>query len=336
LPRLFERRPPGGERADAPRRLPLTLPGSETPLWFDCATAAAEDGGVMVFAIPTDRLVRAEGSLREFVQTLTKTFAHLTTGLAVFDRERRLALFNPALTDLSALEPQFLSGRPTLYDFLDRLRERQRMPEPKDYKSWRRRIGEMEAAAATGTHIETWSLPSGQTYRVTGRPHPEGAVAFLFEDISAEISATRRYRSELELSQSVLDSLEEAIVVFSAAGSLILSNRAYDLLWACETATTLGEIGVIDATRIWQDQCEPTPAWGELRDHVQTRQDRAEWTARIRRRDGRSLACRVTPIAGNATLVGFAEVREPPRARSKLWVAQQGLTVPSQTVPQEG
>jgi len=51
---------------------------------------------------------------RNFVQTLTKTFAQLSIGLAIFNRERQLVLFNPALIDLTALPADFLTGRPHL------------------------------------------------------------------------------------------------------------------------------------------------------------------------------------------------------------------------------
>ena len=44
--------------------------------------------------------MQAETALRGFMQTLAKTFAHLPTGLAIFDQHRQLALFNPALAPL--------------------------------------------------------------------------------------------------------------------------------------------------------------------------------------------------------------------------------------------
>ena len=52
------------------------------------------DGRLRV-AMPADGAVRAERGRIEFLQTLTKTFATLAAGLAVFDRRRRLMLFNP-------------------------------------------------------------------------------------------------------------------------------------------------------------------------------------------------------------------------------------------------
>ena len=162
-------------------------------------------GETMGFALDADDLVAAEASLRRFVETLTETFAHLPIGLAVFDKNRRLGLFNPALTELVKIDAVWLAGRPSLRDFLERLRETRQMPEQKDFASWRRKLCELEEGAREGTYEESWQLPSGKIFRVTGRPHPQGALAFLFEDISTSIMLERKYRSELELSQATLD-----------------------------------------------------------------------------------------------------------------------------------
>lgn len=318
LPVLFDKSslPSGG--ADAHRRLPMTRVGE--PLgWFECH-AAPVGAEVLYTAVDASDAVRAEAKLREFMQTLTKTFAHLTVGLAVFDRARRLALFNPALSDLTGLPADFLSAQPTLFGFLDKLRERRMVPEPKDFGSWRRKIMELEAAAADGRYAEVWSLPDGRTYRVSGRPHPDGAVAFLFEDISAEISLTRRFRSELEVGQGVLDAMEEAIVVFSAGGVLVMANAAYGALWGEDPDTTLADIDVVQACRRWIERTAPTPVWGDLRDFVTRGEDRSEWSADVRLRDGRSLFCRIAPIPGGATLVRFqpgARTARPPLPLSR-------------------
>ncbi len=169
----------------------------------------------------------ARDNQRNFVQTLTKTFAQLSVGLAIFDADRRLVLFNPALHDLTLLPAEFLIARPTLFSFLDRLRDHQMIPEPKDYSSWRDQMGALESAAAEGSYHETWPLPNGQTFRVTGKPHPNGAIAFLLEDISDEVSLTRKFRSQIDISAAVIDNLETAICVFSSSGSLVLANECH-------------------------------------------------------------------------------------------------------------
>ncbi|RPE64738.1 PAS domain-containing protein [Pacificibacter maritimus] len=274
------------------------------------------DDGTLFTAMPAERTLAAERTLREFRQTLTKTFAHLTIGLAIFDKDRNLVLFNPALHDLTALPIEFLSMRPALTAFLDRLRDTKMMPEPKDYKSWRHEISALESAASIGTYEEIWSLHGGVTYRVTGRPHPDGAIAFLFENISAEMSLTRRFRSEIETSQAVFDSLNEAIAVFENDGTLLMANSAYKTLWGTDDTDNNKEVSVLDATRVWHAKCAPSPIWGDVRDFVGRIGERNEWESTTRLWDGRRVHCRFVPLANGQTLSGFtpeAIIERPPR-----------------------
>lgn len=287
------------------RRTCLTSARGDAQRWFDI-TSAQHGASWLHFGIDVTAVVRAEIAQRNFVQTLTKTFAYLPIGLAIFDRNRQLALFNPALIDLTQLSAEFLSGRPNLLSFFDRLREGRMMPEPKNYHGWREQMADLVAAASDDRYSETWSLASGLTYKVTGRPHPDGAIAFLFEDISAEISLTRRFRSELELSQCVIDTLDDAIAIFSQNGVLSFSNTAYRTLWKSDPDSSFAEMTVVDATRQWQELCHPSPMWGELRDFVVQGHDRAAWEMRVTHRNGGQILCQITPVSGGSTLVSFA------------------------------
>lgn len=283
----------------------LALRNKDKPdAWFDChLTRVGHD--LLCTAFQADEAVRSENRRREFTQTLTKTFAELPIGLAIFDQSRRLVLFNPALLDLTSLPTDFLTSRPSMVSFLDRLRESRVMPEPRDYRTWRKSIADLEVAAVNGTYSETWSLPDGDTYHVTGRPHPDGAVALLFQDISSEMSLTRRFRAELEQSQSVIDALEDGVAMFSAAGQLTLTNKAYSDLWQVKDQSMLVGSDVNDVTRLWHQGTVPTPVWGDFRDFAQRTHDREEWQSTVTLRDGRIVSCRFHPQKGGATLAVF-------------------------------
>ena len=296
-------------------RQSVTVEGGGQKLWYDVSTVQQRNG-VLCYAVDVNAVVDAEAAQRNFVQTLTKTFAQLSIGLAIFDRNRQLALFNPALIDLTALPTDFLSARPSLLSFFDRLRDSWMMPEPKDYSSWRQQLADLIEAASSGQYQETWSLPSGSVYSVSGRPHPDGAVAFLFEDITAEITLARRFRAELEQNQAVLDALSSAIAVFAPDGTLTFCNAAYRKLWGVDPDRSFAKFTVVDATRNWQDQCYATPVWGELRDFVSARENRAEWRARVRLRSGGELDCTVRPIQKGATMVKFSRVAAQPGAET--------------------
>lgn len=303
VPLLFDQRRSEGED-DRPVRQALTRPdGSRT--WYDVLDRRAETGERIRFATPADSLVRAEDALRNFVQTLTKTFAHLPIGLAVFDKDRKLAIFNPALADLTGLPPDWLTGRPSIFSFLDRLRNASMTPEPRDFSSWRARIAEMMQEAETGIYEENWSLPSGQTYRVTGRPHPDGAIALVFEDITTAVTLKRKFRSEIAFSQSVLDNIEDGIAVLDRAGRLVLGNEVFTRLWGVSAEDTLSEIPLLDLLDVFRSRSRPTPVWGELRDFALVASERAQWDASVEHRDGDIIDCRFTPLPGRSTMCRF-------------------------------
>lgn len=286
-------------------RVSVETPDHNAKLWLDL-TSVAHEQGHLFYAVDINAIVEAETTQRKFVQTMTKTFAQLSIGLAIFDRNRQLALFNPALIDLTTLPPDFLSCRPSLSSFFDRLRDQHMMPEPKNYRSWRRQMNDLLEAAQDGNYQETWTLPSGSVYSVSGRPHPDGAVAFLFEDITAEITLTRRFRSEMDLMQSILDKLADGVAVFADDGTLAFTNYAYHQLWGELDETGFEVTTILDVTRSWQEKCAATPILGEIREFIETRENRAEWNANFQMRTGEEVNCTISPMQNGATIICFA------------------------------
>lgn len=283
-------------------RVSLELPEQDSKLWFDITTVKYGDE-YLGYALDTKAIVDAESAQRNFVQTLAKTFAQLSIGLAIFDRNGQLALFNPALIDLTDLPADFLSARPTLLNFFDRLRDQRVMPEPKDYGTWRQEITELVEAASTGKYHETWSLPSGSIFSVSGRPHPDGAIAFLFEDITAEITLTRRFREELELGLSVMDKIDEAIVVFSSDGGVAYSNQPFKQMWNIDPDVGLARMSFSDVEKCWRDKTDMDKVWMDIRDYVEDNGPRTPFRRTLPQKDGQLLNCEVESLPNCATLV---------------------------------
>lgn len=302
LPKVFDQSVLVAEQS--PTRTAVSDGSRSRNYWFDVTTISAGQS-LTHYASDANAIVNAEIAQRNFVQTLTKTFAQLSIGLAIFDRNRQLALFNPALIDLTSLPADFLSSRPNLQTFFDRMRENRMMPEPRNYASWREQIAELVVAASDDRFMETWTLPSGVTYRVIGRPHPDGAIAFLFEDISAEVSLTRRFRADLELGQSMIDSLKHAVAVFSPTGKLQFCNLAYRNLWNCEPDTGLAEHSFKDAMKHWRQNTEKTDDWERLRHHILDLNPRPGWSCNLVLQTGEEMEMQVVSLTGGYTSIVF-------------------------------
>ena len=286
------------------RRDSITLPTGQQS-WFDLCAVDAESR-TMVYALNVDTVVNAEIAQRNFVQILTKTFAHLSIGLAIFNRDRQLALFNPALVDLTDLPAEFLTGRPTIMCFFDRLRDNRTMPEPKNYANWRARVGTVVAAASDGSFRETWALPDGRTFRVTGRPHPDGAVAFMFEDISHEISLTRSFRSELALGASVLNALDQSIAVFGPDGRLEFSNAQFQAACALPNTIAQSDHKLAQAQAHWKRQFAPSPALAQFL--AELAEPDGAFQGVLTGKDQTKTDMRLHPLAGGMRMVAFQPV----------------------------
>ncbi|MGR3433436.1 MAG: PAS-domain containing protein [Shimia sp.] len=287
----------------APQRRVAVTGEDGVPMWFDVHRVDV-GGRAQFYAHRVDRMIASEDQRKQFVQTLTKTFANLSVGLAIFDAKRELVLFNPALLDLLELPFSFLSGRPTLARLVDELRDRQVIGEPKDYKAWRRKLAEFEATDDDAIYSETWPLPGGLTFRVTGRPHPDGAIAFTFEDISAELAMSRRFRAEIEQGHAMLDLMEEAVVVFSRSGALVFSNEAYRKMWGSSFDTQLLERRVEEEIALWGDRI------GDDLDRIAGPLVRGSGRHRALTRDrtGQPVAMRLEPLRGGHRMVGFTRI----------------------------
>ncbi len=267
------------------------------------------------FARDMTPLVHAQTVQREFVQTLTKTFANLTTGLAIFDKRRRLTLFNPALVDLTGMNVPMLSARPDLMDFFDHLREAQIMPEPRDYADWRAQIRDAVSQADAGLYHDVWSLPDGLTYRITGRPHPDGAVAFLFEDISSEITLTRRFRAQIDLRQSVLDNLEEAIAVFAPNNLLMFCNTPCTTLLKIDPDHGFADMSLRDVLSAARATFGDSAQWRGFAEPLLAGPAAERGAATVPLPDGRRARCRLTPLGGGARMLRITVMENAPAAQ---------------------
>ena len=286
------------------RRISLDIPSQSGEAWFE-VTTLKNGPNALHFANNANATVSAEYAKRQSVQTFGRIFAHLSTGLAIFDQERRLSMFNPALIEMTGLSPEFLSNKPTIEMFLDHLREARLLPEPKDYIKWREQFSLGDATQNEKSYCENWDIADGQTFKVSGQPNRDKTYAFFFEDISADVSLTRRFRSDIETGQGVLDTLPEAIAVFSANGTLVMSNRAYTKLWGVDHETLVRNHDLRAEMLMWQSHCTGSQIWGGLRDFIARSGERTIWKDSAVMDDGRQFMCNAQPMPGGMTMITF-------------------------------
>ncbi|MEM9059411.1 MAG: PAS-domain containing protein [Pseudomonadota bacterium] len=271
------------------------------------------NGDRIGFATDASTAASAERTLTRFVQTMTETFAHLTVGLAIFDRNQTLALFNPALVQMWQLEPAWLARRPSLRDIVDELRASRRLPELQDFHKWRTELLNLFENTEAADYEELWHLANGSNIRVLARPHPHGSLAFIFDDVTERMRLEQRYRHSIDLRRVTLDRLNEGIAVFGANGLLQFINQAFHDIWGTNSEVVYAAMHIRQFIPMCQQLSPDSDIWRRLHSFVTGEDNRREWEAQVTTQSGFTLNARFSPLPDGSTMAVFTNISDSQR-----------------------
>ena len=276
------------------------------------------DGNRVGLATDAGTAASAERTLTRFVQTMTETFAHLTVGLAIFDRNQTLALFNPALVQMGQVEPAWLARRPSLRDIIDELRATRRLPELQDFHKWRTRLVNLFENTEAADYEELWHLADGSNIRVLARPHPHGSLAFIFDDVTERMRLEQRYRHSIDLRRATLDGLNEGIAVFGANGLLQFVNQAFHEIWGTDSESIYAAMHARQLITFCEDLTVEDEVWHRLHSFITGEDNRRAWTTRLTMRSQRVLTARFAPLPDGSTMAVFSDITAAERIAAAL------------------
>jgi signal transduction histidine kinase len=286
-------------------RLPAIVSGGR--LAFDVLAVPTRRGsaGIGIDATDADDM-RTE--VRRMVDAHRRTLDNLTTGVAIFGADGRLAFHNAAFRSLWDLDTGFLDTSPSDSAILDRLRDARRLPEQFDFRKWKNELH--EAYQATEARQHEWHLPDGRALRVVTTPNPEGGVIYLYDDMTEPLDLQRRFEALIRVQGETLDNLAEGVAVFASDGRLRLFNPVFAQMWKFDPAA-LQERPHIEAVIGWcHALAGDNPVWPALRTTVTAIDGRDPVTGEIERRDGSVVKCATVPLPDGATLVTFQDITD--------------------------
>lgn len=154
----------------------------------------------------------------------------LGTAFAIFDDKMNLFFYNESFKNLWGMEAEFLDNHPSYAQFLDMAREHKMLPPKPNFKAYRE--DELSIFGALWeTKEDLLHLPDGRTIRRFRSPHPNGVI-FAFEDVSDRLATMRRLNELTDMQKSMLDNLNDAVVIFGVNQRLKSYNRAFLKLWS--------------------------------------------------------------------------------------------------------
>jgi len=306
-------------------RLPIVVAGERRIYDVRTVNVAGGSVGIAIDASEADALSAA---LVRMAEAHRRTLDQLSSGVAVFDAQRRLAFYNDSYRRLWDLDPAFLDGHPDDSSVLDRLRAARKLPEQQDFRAWKAKLH--EAYRAVETAKDTWYLPDGRALGVVTTPNPEGGVTYLFDDVTESLDLARRFDGLIRVQRETLDSLTEGVAVFGSNGRAQLFNPAFAKMWKL-SPEALRDEPHIDTVETWcKALSDDVGAWRTIREAITGIENRVDVSLKLERRDGSVLDCMSCPLPDGATMLTFQDITDTENVERALRESNEALEAAGQ------
>jgi signal transduction histidine kinase len=276
-------------------------------------------GGTGGFALDEEEHQQARADLDIQKRTHDATLDHVSDGVIIFDSKKQIVFSNAAVSELFKIDPAKLRRLSTHGEFLDHLRERNRLIVVDVYAAWRaEELSQYESLAELPEAM--WTLTGGRTLRVTKQRHPLGGLVLLFRDITDEMSLRASYSTLIKVQVATLNSLHEGVAVFGSDGRLRLHNAVFKQMWGFASEDLADEPYFTVVDEVCARQVLDPRDWDHIRDAVIGRapEKRGPMQHQLRAEGDRYINYLIQPLPDGATLVAFADQTADQRVQSAL------------------
>ena len=264
------------------------------------------DRGSAAVALDQSELLAQRAELARYIEANARLLDQLTTGVAIFDRGKRLVSHNAAYRRIWELDAAFLEQRPLDGEILDRLRARRLLPEQADFKNWKAQA--LAGYRELEPKEQTWHLPDGRTLRVVASPNSQGGVTYLYDDATQSYALASQVNSLTNVQGETLEALKEGVAVFGADGRMKLVNRTFCDLWGFDGEAAAQKPHIDEIVGIGEPKELGSTIWSQMRDQiVGLPEARVPIATKIVRKDGVVIECAALPLPDGATLLTFLD-----------------------------
>ncbi len=270
------------------------------------------------FAVDIQDLEDARIELARYIESQRELADRMTAGAVQFDPDRSLSFFNQPFAIMAQLDSEWLNERPEFDRVLERMREKGRLPETRDFPQWKAERRNWFTSPAEAVEDE-WILANGDHLRVVGQPLPDGGLRLIFEDRTEQVRLASARDTLLRVRTATFDNLSEGLSVFAADGRLYLWNRRFCHFWDFDESW-LGEHPRVDelVPAMARRLVNPTEA-AQLRELVRSAtNERRVGIGRLSMVDGSHFEFAAVPLPDGNALFTMVDVTDSTRIEHAL------------------
>lgn len=298
------------------RTVPATIGGDRRSLKI--VDVPLGETGVAGYAIDVEDVERARTAFRQFAETQRDTLDRLSASVAQFAPDRSLVFCNQPFQRLFGIKPEWVVERPDFDRLFDRMREAGRIPETRDFPSWKAERRDWFVKSG-GAIEENWLIPGGQHLRLLAQPMPDGGLLLIFEDRTEQAQLASARDTLLRVRSATFDNLFEAVGVFEVDGRLHLWNNRFREVWGFEESFLAGHPRVDALAEEAASKLSNPSRARMIRDLVKSATvDRKQRSGRFTLADGRHFEFAAVPLPDGNALFIMLDITDSRRVENAL------------------
>jgi signal transduction histidine kinase len=242
----------------------------------------------------------------------------MTAGTVQFDADRNVSFFNQPFAVMAQLDPEWLAEAPEFDRVLERMRERNRLPEVRDFPVWKTEKREWFTSPQEVIE-EDWILADGDHLRMVAQPLPDGGLRMFLEDRTEQVRLASARDTLLRVRAATFDNLFEAISVFASDGRLYLWNKRFRDVWDLEEERLTEHPRVDELVPAMARKLVNPTAAAQIREMVRhTTNERQPASGHISLTDGRHFEFAAVPLPDGNALFTMVDVTDSTRIQEAL------------------
>jgi len=268
------------------------------------------EDGTVGYAIDITEQERIQNQLNDQISTQSDLLENSASAIAIFGPDMRVKFFNNSFLSLWKLEERWMGGYPTFGEFLEALREKRKLPEQANFRSFKEEHLKLFTDLFEPTE-EFFYLPDGRTIRALFIPHVTGGLILSCEDITDRLALERSFNTLMVVKKTTLDNLYEGVAVFGEDGRIKLSNPMYAKFWGLDqdwlnTGPHISEI--LEKTKELYDYGK---TWSAFKERIISHTvSRAPTIQKLERSDGMVLNWTSVPLPDGASLMTYDNITD--------------------------
>lgn len=265
-------------------------------------------------------ITREEEAEKESERNTASTrelFEHLSSAIALYNKEFRLEFYNTAYAQLWHLEEQWLNTKPKMTEVIEQLRETRMIPEQADFRSYKQGLIDTFSKLINPLE-EMLYLPNGTSLRQLVIPRPNGGVMLMLEDVTSRLELESSYNTLIAVQKETLDNLAEGVAAFGGDGRLKLWNPAFARMWKLNPEDMEGSPHITLLVEK-QRQCFSDGEWPKAKENLLSQGlDRNMRDGVMRRSDDIVIEFAAVPLPDGGMLVTHIDITDTIRVENAL------------------